>query len=489
MEKLHDLEVLINFGKQLIVVETEQEGCYIKGIKRLAEFSEKQFFVWTSTRGLLRLARGYEPQLMNRDIDKLFGQIQTTKHDSVFVLIDFHHYINEPIAIRHIKDVLIHNPNHSLILLSQNITLPDELQSKATHFLLPLPTETELKNMVNDLAVDYLGDSGNKLKVQDKKIIRQLVASLCGMTMVDAKRIAHHAIYDDGIIDQTDLDSIAKSKFELLNQDNVLHLFLDTVDIDELAGFENLKKWLNVRSAIFKGEVLIPGGDKPKGMLLLGVQGCGKSLAAKAVAGSWNLPLLHLDFGAVYNMYIGKSEENLRSALKTAESMQPCVLWIDEIEKGMSAHSATDDTAKRLLGTFLTWLAENKHAVFVVATANNVNSLPPELLRKGRFDETFFVDLPNSHIRKELFSLHLAKRELVVNEFDLEQLVTVSEGFSGAEIEQLIVSAVYHSFSENTEASTELIVDLAQQTRPLSVLMAEKVQALRDWSTKRAVPV
>lgn len=489
MEKLHDLEVLINFGKPLIVVETEQEGCYIEGIKRIAEFSEKQFFVWTATKGLLRLARGYEYQTINKDIDKLFGQIQTTSHSSVFVLVDFHHYLNDPIAIRHIKDVLIHNPNHSLILLSQKVTLPDELENKATHFLLPLPTEPELKNMVNDLAVDYLGDSGNKLKVQDKKIIGRLVSSLCGMTLADAKRIARHAIYDDGIINQTDLDTIAKSKFELLNSNNVLNLFLDAVDVEELAGFENLKKWLDIRRPIFSGELTIPGNDKPKGMLLLGVQGCGKSLAAKAVAGSWGLPLLHLDFGAIYNMYVGKSEENLRSVLATAENMEPCVLWIDEIEKGMSASSGTDDTAKRLLGTFLTWLAEKKAAVFVVATANNVSSLPPELLRKGRFDETFFVDLPNSKIRKELFALHLAKRELDVSQFDLSSLVAHSSGFSGAEIEQLIVSTVYHSYSEKIEASTDLIVELAQQTRPLSVLMAEKIEALRDWASERAVPV
>jgi len=235
--------------------------------------------------------------------------------------------------------------------------------------------------------------------------------------------------------------------------------------------------------------VSLPGEDKPKGLLLLGVQGCGKSLAAKAVAGSWNLPLLHLDFGTLYNRFYGQTEENLRDALETASKLQPCVLWIDEIEKGMSAVSSSDDVSKRLLGTFLTWLAEKQESVFVVATANDVSALPPELIRKGRFDEVFFVDLPKPSERAAILALHLSKREQRITNLDITHLVELTDGFSGAELEQLVVSSMYHTYAQQKPLDTELLVSLIEQTSPLSILMHEKIQALRDWATQRAVHV
>ena len=486
---MHDLEVLIDSGRRLIVLETEREGCFIKGFTRLAKRSHRGYYQWRITQGLERLAPGFEAQTFNRDFNKLFGQILSTEHAGVYVLVDFHHHLTDPLAIRFIKDVLLQTPQHTLILLSATVELPDELRSFSTYYKLPLPTPTRLKNLVNDLAVSYKGETANSLKASDKNIVNRLVNQLCGLSETDAERLARHAIWKDGVIDQTDLDEIAKYKFELLNENNVLNLDLDYEELDHIAGFSKLKQWLEIRRKVFLGEVKLPGGDIPKGMLLLGVQGCGKSMAAKAVAGSWELPLLHLDFGTLYNRFYGQTEENLRSALEVAEKMAPCVLWLDEVEKGMSAVSSSDDVSKRLLGTFLTWLAEKKQSVFVVATANDVSALPPELLRKGRFDEVFFVDLPNLDERRLILEIHLKRRKLSSKGVDLERLAEQTEGFSGAELEQLIVSSVYQSYSETAPLSTELLTALVDKTQPLSVLMSEKIQALQHWAQGRAVKV
>ncbi len=489
MESMHDLEILIESGRRLIVLETEREGCFIEGFRRLAKRSSRAYYQWRVTQGLERLAEGYEPQAHNREIGQLFGQILSTELQGVYVLVDFHHNIDDPVAIRFIKDVRLQAPQHTLVLLSAKIDLPHELRPHATHFTLPLPTPSQLKSMVNNLAVDYLSETTHKLRASEKNIVDRLIQQLCGLSQADAERLARHAIWNDGVIDNQDLADVAKTKFDLLNDNNVLKLELDYEELDNIAGFAKLKDWLRIRQPIFNGDVVLPGGDIPKGMLLIGVQGCGKSMAAKAVAGSWELPLLHLDFGTMYNRFYGQTEENLRTALSVAENMAPCVLWLDEIEKGLSAVSSTDDVSKRLLGTFLTWLAEKNHAIFVVATANDVSALPPELLRKGRFDEVFFVDLPDQQEREAILAIHLKRRELSKDKLDLNQLASASEGFSGAELEQLIVSALYQSYAEKTELSTQLLLQLIEQTKPLSVLMAENIQGLRHWAQGRAVHV
>ena len=487
MDTLHDLELLIESGKRLIIVETQQEGCFLNGFKRIAKYSRQMFFQWTVTEGLLRLAPGFKAQRVNKDINSLFGQIKSTSTDSVYILVDFHPFLEDPVAVRHIKDCLNENLNHVLILLSQEIDLPQELEVFATRYELPLPTIDQLKAMVAEEARRFYKKRKQVVERSDDKILSRLVDNLCGLSMVDAKRLAHHAIFDDGIINQQDITDVAKEKFKLLNQDSVLNLHLDYEELDDIAGFENLKKWLKQREPIFNQESQLEGVDIPKGMLLLGVQGCGKSMAAKAVSGSWHLPLLHLDFGALYNRFYGQTEENLRDALKTAEMMSPCVLWLDEIEKGLSAVSASDDVSKRMLGTFLTWLAEKKHRVFVVATANDVSALPPELLRKGRFDEIFFVDLPTKKQRAAILELHLQRRKLLNDDIAISEIASKAEGFSGAELEQLIVSALYAGRSSKQKITTKLLLEQVEATRPLSVLMSEKVQGLREWARERTV--
>ena len=487
MHSLHDLEILLVKEKRLIVIETEQEGCFIKGFEELARNSHKPVFLWSITKGLQRLANGFDAQKHNGDFKQLLGQINSTSMPGIYVLIDFHPFVDDPLAVRYIKDCL-NDTEHTIIFLSQVMALPEELKPFATHYALPLPTRDELKQMVRQTAKEWSGKHSSKLKVEDRKIVSRIVDNLCGLTMEDATRLTRHAIYDDGILDQQDIIEIAKDKFDVLNQDSLLNLNLDYEDIDDIAGLSNLKHWLSLRKAVFTGEAKIPGTGTPKGVMLLGVQGCGKSMAAKAVASAWGAPLLHLDFSILYNRFYGQTEENLRSALDVAEAMSPCILWLDEIEKGLSAVSASDDVSKRMLGTFLTWLAEHKENVFIVATANDVSALPPELLRKGRFDEIFFVDLPTQDVRESILSIHMRRRELALEQVDLKHVASITEGFSGAELEQLVVSAIYASFAENTNITTATLEQEVQKTRPLSVLMAEKISQLRQWAETRTVP-
>ncbi len=485
---LHDLEILLVKNKRLVVIETEREGCYVSGFKELARRSQKPVFLWSLTKGLKRLAEGYGAQKINGDYQQLLGQIVATSVPSIYVLVDFHSFLTEPLAVRYIKDC-INDTEHTLILLSKSIELPEDLRHLATHYSLPLPTRDELKRMVNNLAKQWMHEHDRKLKVEDRRIVSKIVDNLCGLKMSDAQRLSKHAIYDDGVLNQQDIIHIAKDKFDVLNQDSLLNLHLDYEELDDIAGFDNLKKWLTLRKPVFAGDTKLPGGDIPKGIMLLGVQGCGKSMAAKAVASSWGLPLLHLDFAILYNRFYGQTEENLRTALNTAELMEPCVLWLDEIEKGLSAVSNSDDVSKRMLGTFLTWLAENKKRVFLVATANDVSALPPELIRKGRFDEVFFVDLPNQEDRAAILEIHLDRRELDKSMIDIMSISSKTEGFSGAELEQLIVSAVYATYAENTSITTEVLLQEVETTRPLSVLMAEKIQHLREWASSRTIMV
>ena len=321
------------------------------------------------------------------------------------------------------------------------------------------------------------------------KALDLLIRNTQGLSFADARRLIHAAIFDDGAITQSDIPEVVQSKYRLLNLDGVLSCESDTTSFGDLAGMNKLKLWLQQREKFFHQTVKMPGMESPRGILLLGVQGCGKSVAAKAVAGIWKVPLLRLDIGSLYNKYYGETERNIRKALQTAEVMAPCVLWIDELEKGMAVKDNDDGTSQRLLATMLTWMAENTHPVFIVATSNNIDQLPPELIRKGRLDEIFFVDLPKPEIREEIFKIHLDKRKLDSSKMDTALLAKITEGFSGAEIEQLVVSAVYAAPSENPVIETGDLVREVGKTKPLSVIMAEKIAALRHWASNRTVSV
>ncbi len=309
-----------------------------------------------------------------------------------------------------------------------------------------------------------------------------------GLNLDDARRLTRNAIYDDGVLSFSDMPEVMEAKYKLLNTDNVLAYEYDTARFSEVGGLSKLKQWLAIREAAFKSDTPPDGLSRPKGILLLGVQGCGKSLAARAVAGSWHVPLLGLDIGALFNKYIGETEKNIRQALKLANIMSPCVLWVDELEKALNQGGDETGTSQRILGTLLTWMADQNDGVFIVATANDVSRLPPELLRKGRLDEIFFVDLPDADTRKTIFTVHLKKRSLDPQDFDLDKLSHGSSGFSGSEIEQAVVTAFYLAHAEKRQPDTAMVLEALQTTRPLSVVMAEDIQALRGWAQGRTVP-
>jgi len=312
------------------------------------------------------------------------------------------------------------------------------------------------------------------------------VRNLAGLTATDARRLARMAVAD-GALSKSDIAAVMTAKYQLLDQGGVLHFEHDTLSFAQVAGLERLKRWLAQRRAAFLDPKANPALDVPKGILLLGVQGCGKSLAAKAAAGLFGVPLLRLDFGALYNKYYGETERNVREALKTAEVMAPCVLWLDEIEKGIASGGQDDGLSKRVLGTLLTWMAERRSPVFLAATANDIEQLPPELLRKGRFDEIFFVDLPTANARAEIFGIQLRARQLDPGPFDHAAVVAATEGFSGAEVEQVVVAALYSAHARHEKLATHHLLEEIRQTRPLSVVMAERVRALREWASGRTV--
>jgi hypothetical protein len=374
----------------------------------------------------------------------------------------------------------------TLLLVGHRLEIPHELAGFTARFALRLPGPDDRRTIVERCAAEYLSEIGRQVKV-DKAALDLLVQNLSGLTTADTERLARNAIRDDGAVTASDLPAVMKAKYELLNRGGVLCFEYETTQLSELAGFRNLKHWLKQRAWAFRPDR--PAGlEPPKGILLLGVQGCGKSLAAKTTAGAFGLPLLRLDFGSLYNKYHGETERNLRESLQTAEVLSPCVLWLDEIEKGLATGHDDTGTARRVLGSLLTWMAERRTQVFLVATANEVSELPPELIRKGRFDEIFFVDLPPPSSRAEILSIHLRKRGLAPERMNLAELVTLTDGFSGAEIEQGIVSSLYaaHALAQEPDA-THLAAEL-RKTRPLSVIMAERVAGLRAWALSRTVP-
>ncbi len=312
--------------------------------------------------------------------------------------------------------------------------------------------------------------------------------NLKGLGLDDTRRIVRKLIYDDGALTAADLPELARAKYALLDRDGLLHFEYETAQFANVAGLARLKQWIAQRKPAFLGDKAAAKLDPPKGVLLLGVQGCGKSLAAKATAGGFSVPLLRLDIGTLYNKYHGETERNLREALKNAELLAPCVLWIDEIEKALATDAADDGVSRRVLGYLLTWMAERTAPVFLVATANDVSALPAELLRKGRFDEVFFVDLPDAATRAEIFKLHLARRQLKEADYDIAAFAAATDGFSGAEIEQVVVAALYAAAADKTAPTQQHLLNEIRNTRPLSVLMAERVEALREWARSRTVP-
>jgi hypothetical protein len=492
MNDRRDLELVLESGTPLIVIETTDEARVLELLRDIAlarsASAYRPLFRWSITDGLQRLDLDLEAQRHNADPGDVLRHIRSVAKPGVYALLDFHPFLSEPMHIRLLKDIALAATaaKVTLLLIGHRLELPQELAGFTARFTLQLPSPHDRHAIVERCAAEYAAERGRQVKV-DQAALDLLVQNLAGLTTADTERLARNAIRDDGAVTASDLATVMKAKYQLLNRGGVLSFEYETTRLADLAGFRNLKHWLKQRALAFARD-RAPQLDPPKGILLLGVQGCGKSLAAKATAAAFGLPLLRLDFGSLYNKYHGETERNLRESLQTAEVLSPCVLWLDEIEKGLATGHDDSGTARRVLGSLLTWMAERRAQVFLVATANDVNDLPPELIRKGRFDEIFFVDLPPPPSRAEILTVHLRRRGLAPERMNLAELVALTDGFSGAEIEQCIVSSLYAAQALGQPADHSHLAAEARKTRPLSVIMAERVAALRAWAAGRTVP-
>jgi len=493
MDRQRDLELILKSRTPVVVIETRDESRMLDMLRHVSVSRTKDeysaLFRWTVTDGLQRIDISLEPQPLNSKPTDVLRHIRAVTKPGIYVLLDFHPYLDDPVNVRLLKDICLgfaNVPKH-VILISHEVTLPAELRSYSARFDMALPTEKEREAIVKRMASQWAADNPGKELTIDPKACRLLIQNLGGLTDADTERLARNAIYQDGAITKSDLPEVMQAKYELLNRGGILQFEYDTAKFSDVGGLKRLKQWLLQRRPAFLAESAGWHLDAPKGILLIGVQGCGKSLAAKATAGVFGIPLLRLDFGSLYNKYHGETERNLRETLKTADVMTPCVLWIDEIEKGLAGRGGETGTTQRVLATFLTWLAEKRSRVFVVATANDISALPPELVRKGRFDEIFFVDLPDPAIRAEILAIHLANRGQPREQFDLTRLAAATEGFSGAEIEQAIVSALYAAHAQDSSLTSRHLLDAVRGTRPLSVVMAENIDVLRHWAAHRTV--
>jgi SpoVK/Ycf46/Vps4 family AAA+-type ATPase len=412
---------------------------------------------------------------------------------SIYVLKDFHPFMKDPGVVRALRDLAnsLRTTYTSVVLLCPRMVLPDELEKDLTVVDFPLPSREELQYFFDQLAGDIADNPA--LRFEDNEETRQrLMDAAAGLTMNEVENVFAKILVRHGKLTAAEVPEVYHEKHQIIRKSGLMEYIDPAETIEVVGGLRTLKEWLRKRRRAFHPKARLFGLPVPKGVLFLGVQGCGKSLCAKAVSRFWQMPLLRLDMGALFEAQVGASEENIRQTIRIAESVAPAIVWIDEIDKGFSGLGRGADadagTASRVFGTFLTWLQEKSAPVFVIATANNVEVLPPELLRQGRFDEIFFVDLPALEERREIFAIHLALRMRHPSRFDLNALARESEGFSGAEIEQAVVSGLYDAFDRQMDITQEILMGALKATRPLSVLMAEEIGKRRKWAQGRTRP-
>ena len=489
-----ELGLLIESQFPIIVVETPEEPRFLALVERAANLHDKALFTWTIAQGLSRSQRGEQSAMTNELLDAL-RHIARSPQNGVFVFLDAQPHLDDPIAVRLIREIAMRYADcaRTMIFVGSAVVLPPDLQRMSATFRMTLPTHDQIRELLRDEVALWRSAHDTEALTGDPAAVAMLTQHLVGFTRDDARRLIRQAIEHDATIDMDDVARILRHKHESLAGGGVLTLETgrDVVTQSDVGGQVRLKRWLALRRGAFCGAAGTERLATPKGVLLLGVQGGGKSLAAKSVAGSWQVPLLRLDFGALYNKFSGETERNLRDSLATAAAMAPCVLWLDEVEKGLaSGDDATDGgVSRRVLGAFLTWMSERSTRVFIVATANDLSRLPAELLRKGRFDEIFFVDLPTAAVRREIFAIHLGKRGFDAGRFALDELAVASDGFTGAEIEQAIVAAQYEVHATKSDLDTATLIAGLRGTRPLSVVRAEDIEALRLWAADRTVAV
>ena len=491
MKDIEELESLLAARMPIVAVESHEEAKVTQMLERFCMLNERSLWSWSVTAGLRKM-NGLESAFNTTQIADALRHIEKSPANAIYLFLDAHRFIDDPVVLRQIKDIAAksESTHRMLVFLSAKLEIPGEIERLTARFRPSLPDAKRIAEILSEEARRYREATGEQVKA-NREALNVVTQHLGGLTEEDARRLARMAMRDDGEISAADIARVLKAKHELVAASDILVLETGVPDIGQLGGLANLKRWLQVRKDVFMNPAADSPLPPPKGVLLLGVQGAGKSLAAKCVAGAWQLPLFRMDFGALYQKYHGETERNIREALAVANAMAPCVLWMDEIEKGVAGDSGGDSdggVSRRVLGTLLTWMNERASRVFMVATANDIAQLPPELLRKGRFDEIFFVDLPGAPAREDILRIHLRRNKQDPDAFDVPHLAAACEGFSGAEIEQAIVAGLYEVHAQKKSLSNEAIEQELKTTRPLSVVMAEKVAALRAWARSRTVP-
>lgn len=474
-----------------MAIESHEEERVRSLVADAATRLDLPFLEWKITSGLVRAGAGDGLQDTDKP-EKALRVAAGMRTGAVYLFYDLDKYFDDPAVLRLLRDIgeSFRSDRRTLILCAPTIDIPEDLKACTARMQIELPDVAELR----ELAVRTLRDLGAPKRIKiDLSVpeLGQLIESLRGLTLGEAQRVLMAAALDDFKIDRSAFKHVLDRKKDLIANDGVLELYPQDATLQQIGGLENLKAWLKKRGAGFAPEARRYGLEPPRGLLLLGVQGCGKSLSARAVATEWGLPLLRMDASSLYDKFVGESERKLRGALRTAESMAPCVLWIDEIEKGISGRTGSEadgGLARRIFGAFLSWLQEKKRPVCVVATSNDVQSLPPELLRKGRFDEIFFVDLPGEAARRSILAVHLTKRGQDPAGFDLQALAAACDAFSGAEIEAAIVAALYSAFADKAPLSSAHILAELQRAVPLSRTCREAIEELRAWARGRTLP-
>ncbi|OGS11427.1 MAG: hypothetical protein A2234_04880 [Elusimicrobia bacterium RIFOXYA2_FULL_58_8] len=484
-----EISLLIKSRYPLVLVDTMDEDYVTGQLHGVAQDQSLTFYSWTLSKGL-RIGANQNAFYKTNDavtMLRVVNDLIKDPHRALFVFCDLDRFLGEAVAARLFKDILnsIKNTPTTVVLLGAEAKLPADLAALAARISGGYPDEKQLLAEINR-AVSEFKLSGVHLEVDmPPETLRRVVKTLKGLSLQQVRNVLNICLLQDARFDLADLAVIEKFKKEAFDRDGILEYF-GAEHENAIAGFENLKRWVQDRRKSFLTECPLP---PPKGLLLLGVQGCGKSLAAKVISGELAIPLYRLDLNRLYSKYIGETEENLRRALATVERLAPVCLWVDEIEKIFAASSGEVDggVSKRVLGTMLTWMQERKDRSFIAATSNDINSLPPELLRKGRFDEIFFADLPDAAAREGIIRIHLEKRALAPALFDVAGLAANCEGFSGAEIEQAVISALYSASGSGEKISTRHVLEQLKLTRPLSVIKSESVGLLRSWAKERNI--
>jgi len=488
---VQELDTLVRARYPLIYLVTPEEQRLEAILGELAASHCKALLGWTSTKGLRPLDGAKGAAEDTKGPLEALAAIERLPEPSLVILKDFHPFLSDPVVVRAVRDLAhaLKSTYTTVILLSPTLMIPPEIEKEISVLDVPLPTYRDLLELLKEIV--EVVRRNNRAKVElTRDDADELIRAALGLTLSEAESAFAKAIATDGRLSRNDVSLVLEEKRQVIRKSGLLEYFASDEKLASVGGLASLKAWLSRRGAAFSEAARRFGLPEPKGLLLLGVQGCGKSLTAKAIAAQWRLPLLRLDMGRIFSGLVGSSEENLRKAIRVSESVAPVVLWVDEIEKGLSGSQGSGmsdgGVSARVFGTLLTWLQEKTAPVFVVATANRIEGLPPELLRKGRFDEIFFIDLPAESERREIFQIHLSRRGRDPARFDA--LAQRAEGFSGAELEAAVISGLYEAFGEGTELAQGHLEQAVKDSLPLSVTMREDIARLRDWARTRTRP-